>query len=294
MVHYANHDDTEESRETNTERVIMNTRVFTVEEARALLPAVTEIVDELRNLRVRITENRRRIDILETLWGDDVRRDDNPDAEEYRRHKLDNRSLVRRFRQQSEHLDELGCHVKDLDHGDVGFFHVRNGLAVFMAWNIGRVEREWHEEIAPNARVFSLDEARALLPHLRKVFAEFDALNEGLVDARKELQRLRTIGNDESFDHPDREKTQELNDRISRLLERGRTLEQILHDYGCQLRDFQEGLIDFFHVRDGQLVVLCWRRDESDITAWHPFDAGYTARKPLDNGESPNTIPTGQ
>ncbi len=268
----------------------MNARVFTVEEARALLPTVTEIVDELRDLRKQITANRRRIDILETLWGDDVRKDGNPDAEEYQRHKLDNRSLVRRFRNQSERLDELGCHVKDLDRGEVGFFHVRNGFAVFMAWQIGGAEREWYEEIAQNARVFTIDEAQALLPRLREVFAEFDALNTGLAEARQELQKLETIWGDQSTEHPDRDRMQELGERIQRFLERGRELEQELLDSGCQLRDFQEGLIDFFHVRNGQLVTLCWRRTESSIVAWHPFDAGYAAREPLDGSASEDDL----
>lgn len=266
----------------------MNARVFTVEEARALLPRVTEIVEDLRDLRKQITANRRRIDILETLWGDDVRRDDNPDAEEYQRNKLGNRSFVRRFRTQSERLDELGCHVKDLDRGEVGFFHVRNGFAVFMAWQIDGAAREKYEEIAPNARVFTIDEAQTLLPRLREVFAEFDVLNTGLAETRQELQRLEMIWGDQSTDHPDRERMQELGYRIRSLLDRGRELEQELLDSGCQLRDFQEGLIDFFHVRDGQLVSLCWRRDESDIVAWHPFDAGFAARVPLNNMIPPN------
>jgi|GEM_PF-65799 len=263
----------------------MNAKVLTVEEAHALLPRVKEIVDRLRRLRHQIAATQERIAVLEALWDDEIRNESNPDAEEYRKHKLTNRRQVRQFRKNAEELDRLGCHVKDLDSGIVGVFHVRDGKAVFMSWNLDDTAHETYEELENNPRVYSVEEARAMLPRLREIFREFDRVSESLEKARHELSLLEVMWGDdvEDDDHPDAPQVRRLTQEIRRLVRYGRDLERELHLAGCVLTDFQRGLIDFYHVRDGQIVYLCWQRDEPDIIAWHPLDAGYATRRSLDN-----------
>ena len=41
------------------------------------------------------------------------------------------------------------------------------------------------------------------------------------------------------------------------------------------------GLADVYHVRDGRLVFLCWKRDEEEFEAWHHVDEGFAEREGL-------------
>ncbi len=51
---------------------------------------------------------------------------------------------------------------------------------------------------------------------------------------------------------------------------------------GVQLKDIDRGLVDFPHMRDGRVVLLCWHLGEGDrIEWWHEWDAGFAGRQPL-------------
>jgi len=50
---------------------------------------------------------------------------------------------------------------------------------------------------------------------------------------------------------------------------------------GVQVKDLETGLLDFPSLRDGRVVLLCWRRGETHIAHWHGTDEGYAQRKPI-------------
>jgi hypothetical protein len=55
-----------------------------------------------------------------------------------------------------------------------------------------------------------------------------------------------------------------------------------LESLGIQLKDYQQGLIDFPSMRDGRVVLLCWKADEGDqLEWWHDVEAGFAGRQPL-------------
>jgi hypothetical protein len=47
------------------------------------------------------------------------------------------------------------------------------------------------------------------------------------------------------------------------------------------IKDFDRGLVDFPHLREGREVFLCWELDEDDIEFWHDLDTGYSGRERL-------------
>jgi hypothetical protein len=51
---------------------------------------------------------------------------------------------------------------------------------------------------------------------------------------------------------------------------------------GVQLKDLEEGLLDFPAVMDGKTVLLCWKLGEKEIGYWHSTEDGFSERKPLD------------
>jgi hypothetical protein len=50
---------------------------------------------------------------------------------------------------------------------------------------------------------------------------------------------------------------------------------------GVQVKDLDEGLVDFPALRRGETVLLCWRLGEDEIAYWHRVEDGFAGRRPL-------------
>lgn len=69
--------------------------------------------------------------------------------------------------------------------------------------------------------------------------------------------------------------------RIATLLrDLGARLDALLTE-GIEVKDIDQGLLDFPAERDGTVVFLCWRVDEPSIAFWHPLDTGFQGRQAL-------------
>jgi hypothetical protein len=55
--------------------------------------------------------------------------------------------------------------------------------------------------------------------------------------------------------------------------------------HGAQVKDIDEGLIDFPATRRGETVLLCWKLGEDEIRYWHTVEDGFAGRRelPLDD-----------
>jgi hypothetical protein len=58
-----------------------------------------------------------------------------------------------------------------------------------------------------------------------------------------------------------------------------------LEAIGVVVKDLDLGLLDFPGMHDGEEVELCWHVGEDAVAHWHPLDAGYAGRKPIDWSE---------
>jgi hypothetical protein len=261
----------------------MNAMIVETQDAKAMLPEISEIVDELIEVRAEIDQVNSKVSLLETLWNADIRKHDNPDAGEYLRLSTRKRTLVRLFREKADELDGMGCHVKDLEEREIGFFTIRDDQVMFMAWNLSEPEEEMYEEIALNARVFTVSEANAIIPWIKEMLGELDTIRENLGEQQQELQLLQVMWSDgvDTEENPDAHRMQSITTDIQEKTLRGRELELTLLRRGCQIKDYHEGLVDFYHVRDGQVTLLCWKRGENDVEAWHTLDGGFAGRKSL-------------
>jgi hypothetical protein len=67
-------------------------------------------------------------------------------------------------------------------------------------------------------------------------------------------------------------------DREARGL--ARVIDEIA-EHGAQVKDIDEGLIDFPALRNGETVLLCWRLGEDEIAYWHTVEDGFAGRRPL-------------
>jgi hypothetical protein len=67
--------------------------------------------------------------------------------------------------------------------------------------------------------------------------------------------------------------------------EEARTLARLvdeINDHGAQVKDLDEGLIDFPARHQGETVLLCWRLGEDDIAWWHRMEDGFAGRRPVE------------
>jgi hypothetical protein len=50
---------------------------------------------------------------------------------------------------------------------------------------------------------------------------------------------------------------------------------------GVEVKDVDEGLVDFPALRRGETVLLCWKLGEDEIEYWHTVEDGFAGRRPL-------------
>jgi hypothetical protein len=123
-------------------------------------------------------------------------------------------------------------------------------------------------------RLFTLEEANALLPEIRRYFQQIDSARAVLKRLEPEVKRAseRAVAGGGGTVYG-----VQYAEALSRFLE---GVQDIL-GYGVEIKDFERGLCDFPHERDGKVVYLCWQRGEERIEWWHDMDAGFAGRQPI-------------
>jgi hypothetical protein len=55
-----------------------------------------------------------------------------------------------------------------------------------------------------------------------------------------------------------------------------------IHGLGAQVKDADEGLVDFPALRDDEEVLLCWKLGEDEVAFWHGLEDGFAGRRPVE------------
>jgi hypothetical protein len=84
-------------------------------------------------------------------------------------------------------------------------------------------------------------------------------------------------------DNPDHAEGLALIEELKSLEERFSEIVHRLNELGATVKDLDEGLVDLYHVREGRLVFLCWKRGEDAFAAWHHVDDGFADRVERDD-----------
>jgi hypothetical protein len=119
---------------------------------------------------------------------------------------------------------------------------------------------------------YSREEARALLPRLRKCLEQLAALHVDFEKSERRLASLAASGQDTGGDLVNT--TVRLQGEIQRLV-----LE--FEEREIFIKDLDRGLVDFPAIVGGKEVFFCWEKDEDDIEFWHDIDSGFAGREPL-------------
>ena len=124
-------------------------------------------------------------------------------------------------------------------------------------------------------KIFTVEEANALLPRVRKIVARIQQAHKSLARFREDVKKAAEAAENGGGGIVGGVQYASI---LATLTEQLTELEGL----GVQMKDFERGLIDFPSLRDGRMVLLCWQMGEGDeLEWWHDVDAGFAGRTPL-------------
>jgi len=154
-------------------------------------------------------------------------------------------------------------------------------------------------------RYFTLGEVDRLVPRLERIFVQVLQLRAAMRTEEIKLERAGVRIPPDSLEPREaregregareagRESTRETQReppsiRQARLLWKGyyETLTDRLAEVerlGGEVKDLETGLVDFLARRGKQDILLCWKLGERNVGYWHPLDAGFRGRQPIDD-----------
>jgi hypothetical protein len=124
-------------------------------------------------------------------------------------------------------------------------------------------------------KIFTVEEANALLPTVRKILAGIQRAHKQIYGYRLEAKKAA-----EGAEQGGGGLLQGL--QYANLLMDLTSQTSELEALGVQVKDFDRGLVDFPSLRDGRVVLLCWQIGEGDeLEWWHDVEAGFAGRSRL-------------
>jgi hypothetical protein len=132
-------------------------------------------------------------------------------------------------------------------------------------------------------KMLTVDEANALLPQVRLTLRALREKRATVLRTQAQIEIEEMTGSDANG-----KLSPAAQEAISKLMEafhyQTRQFEEKLDEVsqsGAQLKDLDSGLVDFYHRRGNEIVFLCWKEGEDEITHWHGLQGGYANRQPL-------------
>jgi hypothetical protein len=119
-------------------------------------------------------------------------------------------------------------------------------------------------------RRFTLEQANSTLPLVRRIVNDVVCTHKEAAKLQQQLERVVA-----SAEQAQVQKDLEL------AMHRLEDFVDELSEVGCELKDYQMGLIDFTARHKGHDISLCWKLDEEKINYWHELDSGFAGRKPV-------------
>jgi hypothetical protein len=131
-------------------------------------------------------------------------------------------------------------------------------------------------------RTFTLSEARALLPVLESLLRaamEGKTVAEAVEGELSSLQHRIFVTGGLKVDILQILKRKAEGEKAA---QRARDAVAEISATGVQVKDLDVGLLDFPCHVDGEIILLCWKSGEKEITHWHSTQEGFAGRKPID------------
>lgn len=133
-------------------------------------------------------------------------------------------------------------------------------------------------------KLFTVADADRLLAQVRPLAEQLRAAAREAREAEAALRELVERHGEGRIDqpgNPDRGRYWALVARAREASERTQGFADDIQFLGAEVKDPEQGLVDFRTRRDGEVVYLCWRLGEARIAYWHDLRSGYAGRRPI-------------
>lgn len=132
-------------------------------------------------------------------------------------------------------------------------------------------------------KTFTLGEAQTLLPVVEALLRKAQDAQVRAEELEYEMQQLSHRIFLSGGMHVDVSVAARRRAERDKAVQSGRDTLAEIDSIGVQVKDLEQGLLDFPYVMDGKTVLLCWKLGEPAITHWHTEEEGFAGRKPLDS-----------
>jgi len=126
----------------------------------------------------------------------------------------------------------------------------------------------------PAVKLYTPEEANKTLPLIKRLLKDLRAKRDAIFTQQNRIDVERVTGASPVIMHRQLKELHQLGATFHEKMEE-------LHALGVELKDLDTGLVDFYTMKDGQLVYLCWKEGERTISHWHPLEGGFASRQPL-------------
>jgi hypothetical protein len=128
-------------------------------------------------------------------------------------------------------------------------------------------------------KLYTVAEANRTLPYVSAIVEE----------VRERYQVVRDRGREHNALPPDDARRAELKVEVREAADRIRACLDELQALAVEIKDYDEGLVDFPAELEGRPILLCWRLGEERVGFWHEIEAGARGRRPV--ADDPNWPP---
>lgn len=132
----------------------------------------------------------------------------------------------------------------------------------------------------PPERLFTVEEANALLPGLKELLVQVGEARRQLLQTARDLENLERRRDRSNVLQLARH-LRETRERLGANRDALRAAFARITDQGIEIKNIEPALLDFPAWRDGRIVLLCWREGEPAVAHWHDREAGFAGRQPL-------------
>jgi hypothetical protein len=131
-------------------------------------------------------------------------------------------------------------------------------------------------------KTFTLDEAQNLLPVAESLLNRATEAKQAAQELDEKLSALMRYIVAQGGVKVNVGDVQRRRTTLEALVQRAKDSLAELDAIGVQVKDLDNGLLDFPCELDGETVLLCWKRGEPRIAYWHRIEDGFRGRQPID------------
>jgi hypothetical protein len=133
------------------------------------------------------------------------------------------------------------------------------------------------------SKTFTLGEAQTLLPVVEALLRRAQAAGARAGELEAEMQHLSHRIFLSGGMHVDISAAARRRAEHDKSIQGAKDTMAEIDSIGVQVKDLEQGLLDFPSLMDGKTILLCWKLGEPAISHWHTEEEGFAGRKPIDS-----------